>query len=147
MSKQSSQLPSPMELPPVPGEGPTSERQEQPVIQQGSERNPEFVPTTPRSAPQSNQPQADNSHTTVDPTNSPVPIPVPPTASHAAQSSNNSPAIADDVDLIEKEWVEKAKEIVEKTRENPYLQNKALNEIKADYIKKRYNKELAKSEE
>ena len=54
----------------------------------------------------------------------------------------NAPQIADDVDLIEKAWVEKAKEIVEKTRDNPYLQNKALGQYKANYIKKRYNKDV-----
>lgn len=70
------------------------------------------------------------------------------TDSSAQQSglSSNSPAIADDIDLIEKEWVIKAKEIVEKTRDNPYLQNKAISEMKEDYIKKRYNKDLTKSE-
>lgn len=59
----------------------------------------------------------------------------------------STPSIADDADLIEKEWVEKAKEIVEKTRDNPFLQNKAISEIKVDYIKKRYNKDVSKSEE
>ncbi len=62
-------------------------------------------------------------------------------------SSVSTPAIADDVDLIEKEWVEKAKEIVYKTKDNPYLQSKALSEVKADYIKKRYNKDILKSDE
>lgn len=61
------------------------------------------------------------------------------------QLAGASPQIADDTDLIEKEWVEKAKEIVEKTRDNPYLQNKAINEIKTDYIKKRYNKDISTS--
>lgn len=60
--------------------------------------------------------------------------------------SNNNPTIADDIDLIEKEWVEKAKEIVGKTRSNPFLQNKAISEMKADYIKKRYNKDLTKDD-
>ncbi len=59
---------------------------------------------------------------------------------------SNTPAIADDIDLIEKVWVEKAKEIVDKTHDNPYLQNKAISEIKADYIKKRYNKDISKSD-
>ncbi len=67
-------------------------------------------------------------------------------SSFSEGSTTNSPMIADDVDLIEKEWVEKAKEIVNKTKDNPYLQNKAISEIKTDYIKKRYNKDLSKSE-
>ena len=57
------------------------------------------------------------------------------------------PLIADDADLIEKEWVNKAKEIVEKTKADPYQQNKEVNKVKADYLKKRYNKELKLAED
>jgi hypothetical protein len=49
---------------------------------------------------------------------------------------------ADDADLIEKEWVAKAKEIVAHTHGDPYIQNKEINKIKAQYIKKRYNKDI-----
>lgn len=52
------------------------------------------------------------------------------------------PVIADDNDLIEQEWIDKAKAIIDRTREDPHLQNKEINEVKADYIKKRYNKEI-----
>lgn len=69
--------------------------------------------------------------------------PLNQSASMAAPASPaGTPAIADDADLIEKEWVEKAKEIVEKTKADPYVQNKELNKMKADYMKKRYNKDL-----
>lgn len=54
---------------------------------------------------------------------------------------------ADDVDLIEKEWVEKAKEVVGATRGDPHAQNNEMNKIKADYIKKRYNKDIKLNEE
>jgi|SRR5581483_4498363 len=64
-----------------------------------------------------------------------------PTPAVAAPTDTN-PAMADDVDLIEKEWVDKAKAIVERTREDPHQQNKQLNEFKADYMKKRYGKEM-----
>ncbi len=50
--------------------------------------------------------------------------------------------IADDSDLIEKEWVERAKNIVTQTRNDPYSQNKELTKLKADYLLKRYNKEI-----
>lgn len=53
-----------------------------------------------------------------------------------------TPAIAEDVDLIEKEWVEKAKSIVTNTRNDPYAQNQELNRFKADYMQKRYNKDI-----
>ena len=52
------------------------------------------------------------------------------------------PALADDSDLIEKEWVEKAKAIVAGTRDDPFIQNREVNRFKAEYIKKRYNKDI-----
>ncbi len=52
------------------------------------------------------------------------------------------PAEAQDTDLIEKEWVERAKQIVDHTREDPYEQLRALSHMKADYLKKRYNKDI-----
>ena len=52
------------------------------------------------------------------------------------------PAVADDLDLIEKEWVEKAKKIVSNTHNDPYNQNKEMNKFKADYMKKRYGKDI-----
>jgi hypothetical protein len=81
--------------------------------------------------------------------------PLPPLAAPAggATATDNTvalqattPVAADDNDLIEKEWVSKAKEIVEHTRQNPYQQSKELNLFKADYMKKRYNKTLKLSE-
>jgi len=53
---------------------------------------------------------------------------------------------ADDVDLIEKSWVEKAKNIVSETMGNPHSQSVEITKMKADYIKKRYNKELKGNE-
>lgn len=50
------------------------------------------------------------------------------------------PATADDGDLIEKEWVNKAKKIVNSTRDDPYAQSRELTLFKADYLQKRYNK-------
>lgn len=54
--------------------------------------------------------------------------------------------IADDADLIEKEWIIKAKSIVEQTKNDPRQQNIKMNGIKADYLKKRYNKDIKVSE-
>jgi hypothetical protein len=53
---------------------------------------------------------------------------------------------ADDADLIEKEWVERAKNIIAQTSHDPHLQNKEINKIKADYIRKRYNKDVKVNE-
>jgi hypothetical protein len=56
------------------------------------------------------------------------------------------PLEAHDLDLIEKTWVEKAKAIVARTHGDPYLQNKALSQVKADYIRKRYGRDIKVSE-
>lgn len=63
-----------------------------------------------------------------------------------ASGGQGSPPVADDVDLIEKEWVQRAKALVAKTKDDPHNQNKEMNKFKADYIKKRYNKEIKVSE-
>ena len=75
-------------------------------------------------------------------TNNPI-TPVSPTTPQII----TTPAIADDVDLIEKEWVLRAKDIVNKTRHDPHEQNKEMSKFKAEYIKKRYNKDLKISDE
>jgi hypothetical protein len=75
---------------------------------------------------------------------SPAPVSTQDDTSTSASPipSTGLPHIADDADLIEKEWVEKAKEIVERTRSDPFMQNIEMNKVKADYIKKRYNKDI-----
>lgn len=60
----------------------------------------------------------------------------------ADDHSLSTPAKADDTDLIEKEWVMKAKQIVDKNKEDPYRQTNEINRFKADYVKKRYNKDI-----
>ena len=56
------------------------------------------------------------------------------------------PEDAKDLDLIEKEWVDKAKKIVDETIGDPYNQNKKINQMKTEYIRKRYNKEIKQEE-
>ena len=52
----------------------------------------------------------------------------------------SAPSMADDVDLIEKEWVNKAKEIINKTNNDPYERSRQLTLLKSEYLQKRYNK-------
>jgi hypothetical protein len=79
-------------------------------------------------------------------TTSPVALPTDdqtsPTIQPSTQSHAAAPSIADDNDLIEKEWVQKAKQIVAATKDDPYTQNKEISRFKADYLKKRYNKDV-----
>jgi len=58
----------------------------------------------------------------------------------------DAPLIAKDDDLIEKEWVDKAKKIVSETRDNPYQREEEVNKLQIDYLKKRYGRELGVAE-
>lgn len=75
-----------------------------------------------------------------------IPLPATPTSptTVAQPASPVSPAaglqVADDKDVIEPEWVHKAKAIVLTTRDDPYKQSEELTAFKADYMQKRYNK-------
>ncbi len=84
------------------------------------------------------------------PTPPPAAVPMidpaqPAASTTAVPTSTPAPTghlVADDGDLIEKEWVTKAKAIVAQTKSDPYVQNQEVTRVKADYLKKRYNKDL-----
>jgi hypothetical protein len=69
----------------------------------------------------------------------PPPVAVAPTASPA---TDDSPLAANDDDLIEKEWVDKAKKIIAETKDDPYRREQEVGRLQADYLRKRYGKEL-----
>lgn len=76
---------------------------------------------------------------------SPVTLPAPvPVADDTATQvpADDSPAVAADEDLIEKEWVDKAKKIISDTHDDPAAREKQVGRLQADYLKKRYGKEL-----
>lgn len=55
---------------------------------------------------------------------------------------DDMPLVAADEDLIEKEWVDKAKKIIEATKDDPYKREQEVGKLQADYLRKRYGKEL-----
>lgn len=59
-----------------------------------------------------------------------------------AATMTNAPLVASDDDLIEKEWVDKAKQIIANTRDDPYTRELEVGRLQADYLKKRYGKDL-----
>ena len=71
-----------------------------------------------------------------------LPAPVAATSTTQPVASDDTPLAANDDDVIEKEWVNKAKKIVAQTRHDPYEQEKAVSKLQADYVKKRYGKEI-----
>lgn len=80
--------------------------------------------------------------------NTPPPMPVIQLPTQAPTKDDDvhtapptsSPAVAADEDLIEKEWVEKAKKIISDTKHDPYSQEQAVRRLQADYLSKRYGK-------
>lgn len=60
----------------------------------------------------------------------------------ASQASSASPAVANDDELIEKEWVDKAKKAITETKDDPYAREKRVSQLQADYLWKRYGRQL-----
>lgn len=82
-------------------------------------------------------------------------VPVVPVAPAAApqqavadpqQANTASPLVAADEDLIEKEWIDKAKEIIHQTKDDPYTRTAKVNELQRDYLQKRYGKVVGASD-
>lgn len=70
-----------------------------------------------------------------------IPVQVVPLLNPVPTTDTN-PAVAGDDEVIEKAWVDKAKKIVTETKDNPYQQEKEVSKLQADYLKKRYGKEV-----
>lgn len=68
------------------------------------------------------------------------PINQPIGGATASDDDSQTPSMADDVDVIEKEWVDKAKTIVARTQGDPYKKSTELTHLKKDYMQKRYGK-------
>lgn len=119
---------SPESIPEIPLESP----------ERGPSSSPERAPE------QSNVAQAAVSAQPI-PVTLPAPVPVQDDTGQGV-SEDDLPAVAGDDDLIEKEWVDKAKQIINQTRDDPAEREKQVGRLQADYLKKRYGKELGASE-
>lgn len=74
----------------------------------------------------------------VDPAINPVSVTAP--------AQNDNPIVAADEDVIEKEWVDKAKKIITETKDDPHKRSERVNDLQKDYLQKRYGKVLGASE-
>ena len=115
--------------------------------------NSEHLPVPERSGEQSREHEQQVSpgeRQSSPPVQMPV-IPLPPTApvlptvTPVSTDDAAGPALANDDDLIEKEWVDKAKKIIAETQNDPYRREKEVNKLQIDYLRKRYGKELGTS--
>lgn len=74
-------------------------------------------------------------------------IPQPTTTPQQLTGSDDLPLVANDDDLIEKEWVDKAKKIIVETKDDPYRREQEVGRLQADYLRKRYGRELGASQQ
>jgi len=68
----------------------------------------------------------------------PTPVVTDDTATQASPTATN----ANDDDVIEKEWVNKSKKIVKETKGDPYRKEHEVSKLQADYMHKRYGKQV-----
>lgn len=108
----------------------------------------ESVPVVPEQLPKGPEVREEAPQPSVNVSISPLPqfpsLPTPHATvpSMQVRPKDTSPLAASDEDLIEKEWVDKAKKIVALTKDDPYSQEKEVSKLQADYLKKRYGKEI-----
>lgn len=60
----------------------------------------------------------------------------------ASSDASSMPTVADDVDVIEKAWVNKAKQIIENTKDDPHAQEEEFEKLQIEYHKKRYGRDI-----
>lgn len=110
---------------------------------------PEARPEQPQAQPERQEtreqhvggPQGDPAAVQVQPpVLPPLPTIAPQTQTSTPVVQDTNPTTAADEDLIEKEWVEKAKKVIADTKHDPYLQEQEVSKLQADYLKKRYGK-------
>lgn len=75
-----------------------------------------------------------------------APFPLSRTDSEVTVTSDGNPIVANDDDLIEKEWVDKAKKIIVQTKDDPYRREQEVGKLQADYLQKRYGRVLGDSQ-
>ena len=78
-----------------------------------------------------------------------LPMPVLTTNTDDSVSSQgaSTPSLANDDDLIEKEWIDQAKKIIAATREDPYRREQEISKLQIEYIRKRYGRVIGEVSE
>ena len=71
-----------------------------------------------------------------------LPTPIVPGSDDAAGAAvaTDDSLVAADVDLIEKEWVDKAKKIIASTKDDPYRREQEISKLQIEYVRKRYGR-------
>ncbi|MBX4197293.1 hypothetical protein KW801_01905 [Candidatus Saccharibacteria bacterium] len=121
----------------------------QPVGPEGEDQRQEMAQEAPAAAPETVGKQAPAPALQAIPDDIPaidapiIAVPAPDTTVPAHPASDHP---AHDSDHIEPLWVNKAKEVIARTQDDPYLQKSEMSKVKADYIQKRFGKQIKTDE-
>lgn len=74
-----------------------------------------------------------------------LPAPVTTDQPIAQVDDSAAPVSANDDDLIEKEWVDRAKQIIAETKDDPYRREREVSKLQIEYIRRRYGREIGDS--
>lgn len=110
------------------------------------ERGPERLPSPVEREPLPQSPAPAVPISDIAAPSLPQPVADPVTDDDAATLLSSVPDVAADDDLIEKEWVSKAKQIIAQTADDPHRRELAVSQLQREYLRKRYGKELGASE-
>ncbi|MEX0934464.1 MAG: hypothetical protein WDZ42_01555 [Candidatus Saccharimonadales bacterium] len=102
------------------------------VYKPGAERQTEQNVETDVSDNQVQMPVADDDSTRI-----------PDTSNSSSEVVvSDIPDVADDIDVIEKAWVDKAKQIIKDNKDDPRSQEEAFEQLQIEYHKKRYGRDI-----
>ena len=75
-----------------------------------------------------------------------APVIAAPAPDNAVPTHPVSGHPASDSDHIEPAWINRAKEVIASTQDDPYKQKDEMSKVKADYIQKRFGKQIKTDE-
>lgn len=104
------------------------------------------IPAVPEAQPQAPVQSAPAAMPTIPMSSVPTPAPAPlaDDVPVTAPILGAPPAVAEDVDVIEKEWVDQAEAAVKSTEGDPHAEEEAIEALQIDYLKKRYDHSVEK---
>jgi hypothetical protein len=119
-----------------PNVGPAGPSPELPAPGTAEQRTVPTPAETASSAPSSTPPPA--AAPTPPPVQDPMALALAQATPGTPQPVSGTPNVASDVDVIEPEWVDKAEEVVEAHRGDPYGEEEAIEQLQIEYLQKRY---------
>ena len=71
-----------------------------------------------------------------------APVAIPADTTQDDQSASGTDLHQTDSRVMEAQWVERAKKVIAQTKDDPHAQKQKMSQVKAEYIRKRFNKTI-----